>query len=138
MGGNGKHRWKISIYRSKSPKKKDPQREFLCPISGCLMSDPVVVTSCQTFEREVAEKPKMLFSHASTELNHRACHFYSSSSEESVIANVPATPLLSFATRPGCYSSTKDAADEHDEEVTQPCYRRKEIGSTTILRRLSA
>ncbi|KAK3035801.1 hypothetical protein RJ639_034617 [Escallonia herrerae] len=189
MGGNGKRRWKIFIYRSKSPKKKDPPREFLCPISGSLMSDPVVVTSGQTFERAsvqacqelgfspalpdgsapdfsalipnlalkstilnwcattgaehpappdyasvksavvqlvakdkgqsraserellegVAEKPKMLFTHASTELNHRASHFYSSSSEESVIANVPASPLLSFATRPACYSSSSSS-----------------------------
>ncbi|KAK3027647.1 hypothetical protein RJ639_040610 [Escallonia herrerae] len=101
MGGNGKHRWKIFIYRSKSPKKKDLPREFLCPMSGCLMFDPVVVTSGQTFERGVAEKPKMLFSHASTELNHRA--------KESVIVNVPATPLLSFATRPACYSSASSS-----------------------------
>lgn len=54
MGGNGKHRWKISFYRSSSTSKmepKQPPKEFLCPISGSLMADPVVVSSGQTFER---------------------------------------------------------------------------------------
>ncbi|XP_022738443.1 U-box domain-containing protein 38-like [Durio zibethinus] len=56
MGGNGKHRWKILFYHrssSSSPKhpKTQPPLEFLCPISGSLMFDPVVVTSGQSFER---------------------------------------------------------------------------------------
>ncbi|KAL3512944.1 hypothetical protein ACH5RR_025661 [Cinchona calisaya] len=56
MGGNGKFgKWKISFYKSpsspKSHKKPDPPKEFLCPISGSLMFDPVVVSSGQTFER---------------------------------------------------------------------------------------
>ncbi|KAL9314158.1 hypothetical protein ACSQ67_019610 [Phaseolus vulgaris] len=55
MGGNGKHRWKISFHRSSSQSSKmDPKlppKEFTCPISGSLMSDPVVVASGQTFER---------------------------------------------------------------------------------------
>lgn len=54
MGGNGKHRWKISFHRSNSNPKHDPKqplKEFVCPISGFLMSDPVVVSSGQTFER---------------------------------------------------------------------------------------
>lgn len=53
MGGNGKHRWKISFHRSssRSNSKLEPPKEFICPISGSLMSDPVVVTSGQTFER---------------------------------------------------------------------------------------
>ncbi|XP_057443000.1 U-box domain-containing protein 38 [Lotus japonicus] len=51
MGGNGKHRWKISFHRSSSHSKLEPPKEFLCPISGSLMSDPVVVSSGQTFER---------------------------------------------------------------------------------------
>lgn len=51
MGGNGKfRRWRISLYRS-SAAKKDPPREFLCPISNSLMFDPAVVSSGQTFER---------------------------------------------------------------------------------------
>ncbi|KAF7806119.1 U-box domain-containing protein 38 [Senna tora] len=51
MGGNGKHRWKISFHRpSSSSSSKEPPKEFLCPISGCLMSDPVVVASGHTFE----------------------------------------------------------------------------------------
>ncbi|XP_057473091.1 U-box domain-containing protein 38-like [Actinidia eriantha] len=196
MGGNGKHRWKISIYRSSS-KKKEPPSEFICPISGSLMSDPVVVSSGQTFERTsvqvcrdlgfspplpdgsipdftvvipnsalkstilkwcdasgadcptapdygsvedvvrtfvgdggskiraserellrgVAEKPAVLFSHAATELNHRVNHFDSASSEESVIANVPATPLLPFATRPMCYSAESSSSIASDEGI---------------------
>ncbi|GLU12268.1 hypothetical protein SLE2022_289630 [Rubroshorea leprosula] len=57
MGGNGKHRWKISFYHrsGSSPRRQQPEQqppeEFLCPISGSLMSDPVVVQSGQTFER---------------------------------------------------------------------------------------
>ncbi|KAK7281860.1 hypothetical protein RIF29_10189 [Crotalaria pallida] len=57
MGGNGKHKWKISFHRSSSSSssklepKKTPPKEFLCPISGSLMSDPVIVASGQTFER---------------------------------------------------------------------------------------
>ncbi|CAL5203354.1 unnamed protein product [Lathyrus oleraceus] len=52
MGGNGKHRWKISFHRSSSHSKPlQPPNEFLCPITGSIMSDPVVVSSGQTFER---------------------------------------------------------------------------------------
>ncbi|CAL0327687.1 unnamed protein product [Lupinus luteus] len=54
MGGNGKQRtWKIFIRRSSKPKldPKTPPTEFVCPISGSLMSDPVIVSSGQTFER---------------------------------------------------------------------------------------
>ncbi|KAL8091622.1 U-box domain-containing protein 40-like [Apium graveolens] len=57
MGGNGKHRWKISFHTksssssSSSSSSCQPPSEFLCPISGSLMFDPVVVSSGQTFER---------------------------------------------------------------------------------------
>ncbi|KAG5049807.1 hypothetical protein JHK85_010910 [Glycine max] len=55
MGGNGKHRWKFSFHRSSSqtsnPDPNQVPKEFTCPISGSLMSDPVVVASGQTFER---------------------------------------------------------------------------------------
>ncbi|CAI8583876.1 unnamed protein product [Vicia faba] len=52
MGGNGKHRWKISFHRPSSHSKPlQPPNELLCPITGSLMSDPVVVSSGQTFER---------------------------------------------------------------------------------------
>ena len=191
MGGNGKHRWRFS-FRSSSSMPKQPPKEFMCPISGSLMADPVVVSSGQTFERvsvqvcqnlgfvpvlddgsrpdfsavipnlamkstirnwcaklrmesptqpeygsvetivraamgsegddklettemmllrAVPENPPVMFSHAATELNHRPSHFYSSSSEESVIAAVPATPLP-LTTRPSCYSSTSSSSEE--------------------------
>ncbi|KAK4843408.1 hypothetical protein QYF36_007700 [Acer negundo] len=54
MGGNGKHRrWKISFYHrsSGSAADKQPPKEFVCPVSGSLMFDPVVVSSGQTFDR---------------------------------------------------------------------------------------
>nr|GMD23923.1 U-box domain-containing protein 38-like [Ipomoea batatas] len=54
MGGHGKQqRWWFSFHRSPSSKldQKDPPTEYLCPISGGLMFDPVVVSSGQTFER---------------------------------------------------------------------------------------
>lgn len=58
----------------------------------------------------VEENPRVLFSHAATELNHR--NFYSSSSEESVIANV--SPYLPFTTKPSCisYSSSTSTTSE--------------------------
>lgn len=194
MGGNGKHhRWKISFFHRSNSNPKHPPKEFLCPVSGSLMFDPVVVSTGQTFDRVsvqvcrelgflpdlengfkpdfstvipnlamkqtilnwcdtsgvehpvmpdygsienavrtkmrserpessstpdirfsekellegVAENPPVIFSHAATELNHRVNHFYSSSSEESVVivAPSPLTPLP-LATRPACYSSS--------------------------------
>lgn len=50
MSRNGKHRWRFSLHRS-PPKPEEPPKELLCPISGSLMADPVVVSSGQTFER---------------------------------------------------------------------------------------
>ncbi|KAL1203895.1 U-box domain-containing protein 41 [Cardamine amara subsp. amara] len=59
MGGNNKQRWFSFHQRSSSattttvPQHKldETPPEFLCPITGFLMSDPVVVASGQTFER---------------------------------------------------------------------------------------
>ncbi|XP_044477430.1 U-box domain-containing protein 38-like [Mangifera indica] len=212
MGGNGKHhRWKISFYHRSSSSPKPPPKEFLCPISGSLMFDPVVVSSGQTFERVsvqvcrdlgftpgledgstpdftaiipnlamkttilkwcdstrsehpsgpdynsienivrskmkssdrpesstskstpdirfserellkgVAENPPVMFSHAVTEVNHRVNHFYSSSSEESVVV-APSSPLtpLPLATRPACYAystSSSSSAEITDAEA---------------------
>ncbi|XP_043703273.1 U-box domain-containing protein 38-like [Telopea speciosissima] len=51
--GNGKHRWKIFLYRPAALKSewKEPPKEFVCPISGSLMADPVIVASGHTIER---------------------------------------------------------------------------------------
>ncbi|KAI3462979.1 hypothetical protein Pfo_019642 [Paulownia fortunei] len=60
--GSGKQRWKISFHKSPSPLlllKKQTQTqqpssipiEFLCPVSGSVMADPVIVSSGHTFER---------------------------------------------------------------------------------------
>ncbi|KAL0331998.1 UNVERIFIED_CONTAM: U-box domain-containing protein 40 [Sesamum calycinum] len=62
--GSGKQRWKISFHKSPSPllllkKQTHPQNqqpssipvEFLCPISGSIMADPVIVSSGHSFER---------------------------------------------------------------------------------------
>ncbi|KAJ4712263.1 RING-type E3 ubiquitin transferase [Melia azedarach] len=182
MGGNGKHhRWKISFHRRSSSSPKPPPKEFLCPVAGSLMFDPVVIASGQTFERlsvqvcqdlgfvpdledgnqdygsiegvvrtkmrserpesssrptpdirfsekellkGVAENPPVLFSHAATELNHRVNHFYSSSSEESVVV-IPPSPLtpLPLTTRPACYSSSTSSSSSAEitdaETLTQ-------------------
>ncbi|KAK6924895.1 U-box domain [Dillenia turbinata] len=206
--GYGKNRWKI-FHRSSSPASsspknettQQPQKEFLCPISGTIMADPVIVSSGQTFERlcvqvcqdldshptlqdgskpdfstiipnlalkstilswcsthglpnpsppnyhtveeivrtliksspspekpsskisvserelleRVPEKTQVIFSHAATELGHRVNHFSSSSSsEESVIANIPQTPLHLFTTRPICYSSSASSCSSSE------------------------
>ncbi|KAJ0099644.1 hypothetical protein Patl1_21974 [Pistacia atlantica] len=66
-----RHRWKISFYRSSSsitaktqqqePKKMlQTPKEFLCPISGSLMADPVIVSSGHTFERACVHACKTL------------------------------------------------------------------------------
>ncbi|CAN1777509.1 U-box domain-containing protein 38 [Linum perenne] len=51
MGGNGKPRWRISFHHHRPKPSSEPPSEFICPISGTLMYDPVVVSSGQTFER---------------------------------------------------------------------------------------
>ncbi|XP_071710429.1 U-box domain-containing protein 40-like [Rutidosis leptorrhynchoides] len=212
MAGNSKfRRWRFSLHKSKSEKPK-PSDEFICPISGSLMFDPVVVSSGQTFERtsvdicnhfnfipvlsdgskpdfstvipnlalkkaitnwcvttgtdlpryapdynsvtdsvkslmsnsvqtesdsrfrdserdllnRVTEKPKVILTHAVTQLNNRStpkCQFYSSSSEESVLANVPDTPPLPFVTRPSCYTSSPSASTSSEivlDETLEP------------------
>ncbi|KAK0587415.1 hypothetical protein LWI29_022518 [Acer saccharum] len=209
MGGNGKHhRWKISFYHrsSSSAANKQPPKEFVCPVSGSLMFDPVVVSSGQTFDRVsvdvcrelgfvpvmedgsrpefdavfpnlamkqtilkwcdssgiehpskldydsvktavmtkmeserppsssssrstpdirfserellrgMAENPPVRFSHAATELNPRVNHFYSSSSEESVVVGPP-SPLtpLPLTTRPACCSASTSSSSSLTE-----------------------
>ncbi|KAI3500831.1 hypothetical protein L1887_36657 [Cichorium endivia] len=50
--GSSKHRWKFTLLRSPTNHRKpSPPPEFICPISGELMADPVIVSSGQTFER---------------------------------------------------------------------------------------
>ncbi|KAI3777590.1 hypothetical protein L1987_47390 [Smallanthus sonchifolius] len=213
MVGNGKIRkWRFSLHKSSSPAEKlKPLDEFICPISGLLMIDPVVISSGQTFERRsvevcrelnfvpvlaeglkpdfstvipnlalktaisnwckstgadlpsdapdyssikdsvrklmsnssqgegdsrfrdsekdllkgVAEKPPVILAHAATQLNPRSVHhrFYSSSSEESVIANIPDTPPLPLVTRPLCYSSSPSASTSSEivtDETVDP------------------
>ncbi|XP_010484329.1 PREDICTED: U-box domain-containing protein 38-like [Camelina sativa] len=63
MGKSGRLRWNPFSHRSSSsasssssssrqqPQQQQPPVEFLCPISKSIMSDPVVVSSGQTFER---------------------------------------------------------------------------------------
>ncbi|KFK34083.1 hypothetical protein AALP_AA5G100100 [Arabis alpina] len=58
MGETGRHKWfPFHHHRSASatsmphPNPGETPTEFLCPITGFLMSDPVVVASGQTFER---------------------------------------------------------------------------------------
>ncbi|XP_030469845.2 U-box domain-containing protein 40-like [Syzygium oleosum] len=69
-GGPKLNRWAIVSFR-RSPKpskpaKTDPRRpeavpdEFLCPVSGSLMADPVIVPSGHSFERTSVEACKSL------------------------------------------------------------------------------
>ncbi|XP_074559524.1 U-box domain-containing protein 39-like [Curcuma longa] len=65
MGSNSKSRWKLSFRRSSSTASLSPAAsasptpsftadlplEFLCPISGSMMAEPVIIPSGQTFER---------------------------------------------------------------------------------------
>uniref|UniRef100_A0A2N9FAL6 U-box domain-containing protein n=1 Tax=Fagus sylvatica TaxID=28930 RepID=A0A2N9FAL6_FAGSY len=76
-------------------------------------SGPEIRVSEMELLKGVAENPPLIFSHAATELGHRVNHFHSSSSDESVViaAASPATPLLPFATRPMCYSSTSSSSE---------------------------
>ncbi|KAM7280265.1 hypothetical protein ACFE04_007399 [Oxalis oulophora] len=54
-----KHKWRISFHRTSSESttiigdhtKKQPPKEFQCPITGSLMHDPVIDSSGHTFER---------------------------------------------------------------------------------------
>lgn len=58
MGSGGKqNKWKIYFHR---PLKQKPPLEFLCPISGSLMADPVIVSSGHTFERNCINACKSL------------------------------------------------------------------------------
>ncbi|KAF8037139.1 hypothetical protein BT93_B0147 [Corymbia citriodora subsp. variegata] len=217
-GGNGrKHRWIFSFGRSgrssSSSAPKEPPQEFLCPVAGSLMAEPVVVSSGQTFERVcaqvcrdlgfsptlddgsrpdfaalienqalkrailnwcdksgsrppqapdyssvervvrskiaaengkeeekepmgeiirdservllegVAANPPVLFSHAVSAVGPRVNHFYSSSSEESVVVTAsPETPLP-LTTRPSCispWSSSEIVESEISGSVPNP------------------
>ncbi|CAN7125953.1 unnamed protein product [Brassica rapa subsp. narinosa] len=57
MGKSGRLRWNPFSHRSSSSRQEQQQQqqqppiEFICPISKTIMSDPVVVSSGQTFER---------------------------------------------------------------------------------------
>lgn len=67
----------------------------------------------------VEDYPRMYFSHAATELNARSN--YSSSSEESVIANGMSTPqLLPFTQKPACYSSSSSSPSTSSEMIPNP------------------
>lgn len=81
--------------------------------SQCETSDTRIRVSERDLLNGVSDKADAKLTHAVTELNPRSVpygRFYSSSSEESVIANVPDTPPLPFVTRPLCYSSSPSAS----------------------------
>lgn len=56
------HRSSSSTISSKSsqPQTKRPPREFLCPIAGSLMAEPVIVSSGHSFERSCVQVCKAL------------------------------------------------------------------------------
>ncbi|KAL1205536.1 U-box domain-containing protein 40 [Cardamine amara subsp. amara] len=65
----GKSKWRISLSRSSSssssssnnsPSKTEIPSEFLCPISGSLMADPIIVSSGHSYERACVIASKTL------------------------------------------------------------------------------
>ncbi|CAH2080003.1 unnamed protein product [Thlaspi arvense] len=64
----GKSKWRISLSRSSSsssqsnnsPSKTEIPAEFLCPISGSLMADPIIVSSGHSYERACVIASKTL------------------------------------------------------------------------------
>ncbi|CAA7029217.1 unnamed protein product [Microthlaspi erraticum] len=65
----GKSKWRISLSRStssssqsnnNSPSKIEIPAEFLCPISGSLMADPIIVSSGHSYERACVIASKTL------------------------------------------------------------------------------
>lgn len=83
--------------------------------------NPEIRVSEKELLKAVLENPPVLFTHAATEMTPRPNHFYSSSSEESVIVNnaiaSPFTPLP-LATRPACYTSSSSSSSEITEAET--------------------
>ncbi|PON47471.1 Beta-catenin [Parasponia andersonii] len=63
--GTPRRKWKLfhrssTAIPSEAQKKQPPPEEFLCPISGSLMADPVIVSSGHSFERTCVEVCKAL------------------------------------------------------------------------------
>ncbi|CAI8594420.1 unnamed protein product [Vicia faba] len=50
-GSKKESKWKKMIFFHTSKTTQNPPQEFLCPISGSLMSDPVIVSSGHSFDR---------------------------------------------------------------------------------------
>ncbi|KAK4727080.1 hypothetical protein R3W88_031997 [Solanum pinnatisectum] len=57
--GTSKQRWRISFHKSQLKHPPIPI-EFICPISGSLMADPIIVSSGRTFERNCVHACKSL------------------------------------------------------------------------------
>ncbi|KAJ0441144.1 putative U box domain, armadillo-like helical, Zinc finger, RING/FYVE/PHD-type [Helianthus annuus] len=71
VGNSNLKKWKFSLHKSspapekpktksKSKSQPKPLDEFICPISGSLMFEPVVVSSGQTFERKSVEEQAVI------------------------------------------------------------------------------
>ncbi|KAJ8557138.1 hypothetical protein K7X08_002763 [Anisodus acutangulus] len=58
--GTGKQRWRISFHKSPLKHHLPFPKEFICPISGSLMADPIIVSSGHTFERHCVNACKSL------------------------------------------------------------------------------
>eukprot|EP01018_Ginkgo_biloba_P022702 Gb_16859 [translate_table: standard] len=80
--------WKNSFFNSSSRANTKCPGEFICPISMSLMSDPVIVSSGQTYERRCIE--------AWMELGRRHCHVHGMELDHStVIPNVALRSAIS-------------------------------------------
>ncbi|KAL6861318.1 hypothetical protein ACP4OV_017018 [Aristida adscensionis] len=101
--GAGRPRWAAATAAATSPPSSftaDPPPEFLCPISGTLMADPVVVPPGQTFERACIQACAALAfapPAVAADLSARAC---SSSSPLVLVPNVALrTAILNWCDR---------------------------------------
>ncbi|XP_050909301.1 U-box domain-containing protein 40 [Lathyrus oleraceus] len=59
-GAKKESKWKKMIFFNTSKTTQNPPQEFLCPISGSLMSDPVIVSSGHSFDRTSIQACKNL------------------------------------------------------------------------------
>ncbi|PIA62248.1 hypothetical protein AQUCO_00200317v1 [Aquilegia coerulea] len=91
----------------------------LMEVQDVKFEEKIEVTEKQLLEAVAENLPIMKLSHAATELNRRASHYYTSS-EESVIAMTitPTTPLAAFSTRPACYSTCSSSSISSSEIVS--------------------
>ncbi|KAF5205745.1 Ring-type e3 ubiquitin transferase [Thalictrum thalictroides] len=80
--------------------------------------EKIEVTEKELLEAVAENLPTLKLTHAVTELNRRATHYYTSSEESVIAAITPTTPLAAFSTRPACYSTCSSSSISSSEIVS--------------------